>query len=236
MGASGRTDTAVIEVVYPDRVTRRTQRLIVIVLAVLLILPVGAVGLGQLLGPRSGDDEVQDTRAAVDPSDQPSRPQVQAPEEPAAMHEQTAEGAEATATYLLDSYEYMMASGDASPWAENIAPDCETCASMVNLVEMLDTQGGYLVDGGFTVDSTSFMGDAEPPTTGSVTADFTQAEGTLVDDPTKEPVSVPAGSGQVVMTLSWSDGSWTVTDFSDGSGGASDAGGAGGMGGTGGVG
>src|SRR5699024_10718677 len=87
------------------RVNRPAQRLIIIVIALVLVIPIGALGLNQLMGPRteepdpSAEEQPEDNRPTVDPAVQPQRPEISRPEEPAALTEQSAEGAQATLTY-----------------------------------------------------------------------------------------------------------------------------------------
>ncbi|WP_232820221.1 DUF6318 family protein [Brachybacterium sp. YJGR34] len=211
---------------------RPAQRLVVIALALLLVVPIGAVGLSQLLGPDQEDPAAEssapvDQRPEVDPADQPPRPELPRPEEPAGLTEQTAEGAEATLTYLLESYAYMMSSGDVSVWANSVDPNCQVCVTFLDNAALLAEQDGYMVGGAFEVQGTSFTGTGEPPATGEVTADFAQQESTIVDDPTRAPTPVDAVSGQIVAQIAWDGQRWRVTDMSLGAAegaGASDAG------------
>src|SRR5699024_6787439 len=133
------------------RVNRPAQRLIIIVIALVLVIPIGALGLNQLMGPRteepdpSAEEQPEDNRPTVDPAVQPQRPEISRPEEPAALTEQSAEGAQATLTYMLESYTYMMTTGDTSVWSESVDPDCQVCVSFLDNAEVLNEQGGYLV-------------------------------------------------------------------------------------------
>lgn len=205
------------------------QRLVVIVLALLLALPLGIAGIGAL---RGGDSSSQDTpvpegRRAMDPADQPPRPELPRPEDPPELTEQSAAGAEATLTHLLLSYDYMMSSGDTEVWRQSVNPKCRVCLSFLDNAEVLKDQGGYLVGGAFEVHDASFEGTGEPPATGTVTADFTQAESTLVDDPNLEPLPLESVSGQIIATVAWDGERWRVTDMAIAPpGGPSDGGGA----------
>src|SRR5690625_5653781 len=77
-------------------------------------------------GPEaSAEGQPEDNRPTVDPAVQPQRPEISRPEEPAALTEQSAEGAQATLTYMLESYTYMMTTGDTSVWSESVDPDCQ---------------------------------------------------------------------------------------------------------------
>lgn len=214
-----------------ERVNRPAQRIIIAVLALVLVIPLGAIGISSLMNP--GDDpsaaEQQqnpaDTRPTMDPADQPPRPEIAQPEPPAAMREQTSEGAQATVRYLLESYTYMMTTGDTSVWEESTDPNCSVCMSFLGNARVLHEQGGYLVDGEFTVETTSFQpagasgegqdaGAGEAPASGVATADFTQEASILVDDPTREATPLESVTGQIQAQMVWDGERWRVGDMS----------------------
>ncbi|WP_304502251.1 DUF6318 family protein [Brachybacterium sp. FME24] len=223
---------------------RPAQRIIIAVLALLLVVPIGVIGLNSALGPRDEEQQPEATsapenpenRPTADPADQPPRPDLPRPEEPAGLTEQSPEGAQATLTYLLESYSYMMSSGDVSTWENSVDQQCQVCVSFLDNAQLLAEQDGYLVDGDFVVHSTTFSGTGEPPATGEVVADFTQEHSLLVDDPNLQPNALEEISGQLIAQIAWDGERWRVTDMSiapegsgasdgGGSGGASDAGG-----------
>ena len=217
-----------------EGVNRPVQRLVVVALALVLLVPVGAIGISQLLNP-GGDEQASESptdpgnpenRPTVDPAEQPPRPDLPRPEEPAELTEQSAAGAEATVTYMLGSYDYMMSSGDISVWEDKVDPNCQVCVTFLQNAEQLAAQDGYLTGGAFEIHSTSFEGSGEPPASGTVTADFTQAESVLVDDPTLQSNAIEAVDGQLVARVSWDGERWRVGDMSIAppGGGASDAG------------
>src|SRR5699024_4810317 len=88
------------------RVNRPVQRVIIIALALLLVVPLGVMGLGGLLGPGGEEQTEQDPtaqdpqdpedRPTADPAEQPPRPDLPRPDEPAGLTPQSAEGAAAT--------------------------------------------------------------------------------------------------------------------------------------------
>jgi hypothetical protein len=204
------------------RVNRPVQRLVVVALAIVLLVPVGAIGISQLLNP-GGQEQASESatdpgnpenRPTVDPADQPPRPDLPRPEEPAELTEQSEAGAEATVAYMLGSYDYMMSSGDISVWEDKVDPNCQVCVTFLQNAEQLAAQDGYLTGGEFEVHSTSFEGTGEPPASGTVTADFTQAESVLVDDPTLQANAIEAVSGQLVARVAWDGERWRVGDMS----------------------
>lgn len=208
--------------------SRRTQQIIIAVIALALIVSVGAVGLSGLL--TSGQDEASDptdTRAAVDPSSQPDPSPTTAPAAPPEMSQQTAEGAQATLRYLLDTYAYMMATGDTAAWTQGVDPNCQVCVQFIANATQLHDQGGYGVGGEFTVTGTSFDGVGEPPASGTATADFTEAQQLIIDDPAKEPLAQDEIGGRIQAKMVWDGERWRVGDMSiaDAESGASDGGG-----------
>lgn len=198
------------------------QRIVIAIVALALVVPFGAFGLNSLLGP----DE--------NPSGQPDRPEYAEPELPPATTEQSEVGATETVRYMLDTYPYMMTSGDVTPWTDVIDPSCRVCTTFVGQAEQLDSQGGYLIDGEFTVSSAQFEGTGEPPETGTVTLQFTQEQSAIVEDETAPPFVLEEVSGELQAQVVWDEDRWRVTDMSlvpdaptsDGGGAASDGGGA----------
>jgi hypothetical protein len=226
---------------YPGRVSRRTQQIIIAVVALALVVPFGAVGLAQVFGNSNGKDSpaasaspsAEDTRPAVDPSSQPSPSPTKGPSFPEeAMSDQSSEGAQKVATYLLESYGYMMATGDVDGWMKLVDSNCQVCTSFLSNASQLHEQDGYQVGGEFSVTSSSFDGAGDPPTSGTVTVDVTQEDAQIIDDPNKQAAEVEGFSGQMQMKLNWDGSQWKVGDMSitgaDGASGsgASDGGGA----------
>lgn len=215
------------------------QRIVIAVVALVLVVPIGAVGVAQMLGGSGGAgssaaSDPADTRAAVDPAAQPRPSPTTAPAAPAALTEQTSEGAQATLRYVLETYAYMMATGDTAAWSSAIDPNCQVCVQFVAEATQLHQQGGWGVGGEFTVSATSFEGTGDPPASGVATADFQEAALAVIDDPAKEPLTQGALSGQIQARLAWDGERWRIGDLaiadaagpgvSDGGGAASDGG------------
>lgn len=194
--------------------SRRTQQIIIAIVAAALVIPFGALGIAQVLG---NDDEAQtassDGRETVDPADQPARPTIDLADPPEEMAEQTDAGAEAAVAYLLETYTYMMTTGDTSVWEAGSDDDCSVCQTFISNAQLLNEQGGYLVDGEFTVHSTSFTGVGEPPSSGTVTVEFTEEAGTLVDDPTLTPYALDEVNGAIEASVAWNGSQWKVGDM-----------------------
>lgn len=217
------------------------QQIIIIVAAIALVIPFGAVGLAQVFGRSSGTNEdsatanptAQDTRPAVDPSSQPEPSPTTGPKLPKpAMTDPSEKGAAEVGSYLLESYAYMMATGDTDGWMQVVDSNCQVCTSFLSNATQLHEQKGYEVGGEFTVESTSFDGAGDPPTSGTLTLEVTQKDATIVDDPNKQAQDVTGFTGEMQMKLNWDGKQWKVGDMSitgaDGASGtgASDEGGA----------
>lgn len=194
----------------------RFQKIAIALVAVLLIVPLGVVGMQQLFPKQeaSAPADPDDTRPAVDPASQPQKPELDKPDAPAAMTKQSGKGATATVRYLLAAYPYMMSSGDTSVWEPNIDPNCQVCVTFVANAKQLDKQGGYLVDGEFDTGKADFTGKGKPPVSGEVTLKFTEAEGTLVDDPTRPAQTLPEVDGTLTAQVAWDGKAWRVGDMS----------------------
>ena len=110
-------------------------------------------------------------------------------------------------------------------------PNCSVCVSFLANARTLNEQGGYLVDGEFTVESTSFEAAGDPsddaPVSGLATANFTQEASILVDDPTRQPIPLTEVTGQIQAQMVWNGERWLVGDMSflPAGGGPSDGGG-----------
>ena len=212
------------------------QKIVIVLIALVLAVPLGALGINQLTGPQTAQQE-QPERRRVDPDEQPQPTATTKPEAPAVLTEQTEDGANATLDYLLTSYPYMMATGDTSVWEPYVDPNCAVCQAFLSNARELDAAGGWMVGGEFTLHGTTFLGEGDPPTAGLATAPFSQASTLVVDDPNYEAIPVDALDGEITAAMSWDGDSWVVADMQlagpggapiDGGpsdGGASDAGG-----------
>lgn len=195
------------------------QKIVIVVAALSLVVPFGAIGLAQLFGDQQPSEEVTasdpaDTRAAVDPSSQPQPAPTTAPTPPPELTEQSSAGAQATLRYLLDSYAYMMATGDTTAWTQAVDPTCQVCVTFIANATRLNEQGGWSVGGEFSVTATSFQGVGERPASGTATADFTQGEQLIIDDPAKEPLTQPTVTATIQARMAWDGERWRIGDMS----------------------
>ncbi|WP_058234923.1 DUF6318 family protein [Devriesea agamarum] len=197
--------------------TRRTQRIIVGLLALALIVPVGALGIGQLFRSEIPDPAVSatptDPRPEVDPASQPKPSPTAAPPTVPGQDQRTLAGAEAAVRNLLGSYAYMMATGDVKLWQNLVAPECKVCSTFISNTQYLHSIGGYQVGGEFNITKTEGTVEGDPPTQASVTVDFTQNTAQLIDNPKKAPHQLQALNGRLTATFTWTDSGWKVKDM-----------------------
>lgn len=192
------------------------QKIVIAVVALALLVPIGALGLSSALTADPGQDPAASSGAtaapAVDPASQPSASPTALP--PAPQAGQDAHGAQATASYLLQTYAYMMATGDTAPWEARIDPGCQVCVQFVANAKKLHSEGGYSVGGEFTIAKVGFQGAGTPPATGTATVDFSQSTQQVITDPRQAGQTVPALTGRIQMKLAWDGKAWRVGDMS----------------------
>lgn len=197
----------------------RTQKLLVLILAAALVIPLGATGIASLWAGRDAQQETESAapttapRAEVDPASQPAPAPTAPPELPAGTDEQTAAGAEASLVALLDIYGYMMATGDIGYWTEHTSPDCAICSTFIDQTELLHTLGGYQAEAGIGTGETASETTDDPATSAHVEVRIVQEPGYLVDDPTLEAQPVYAATGIISAEMSWDGTKWVVDDM-----------------------
>ncbi len=159
--------------------SKTTQRIVVLIFALALIIPTALVRIGQLNGNDNSQvaDSARETRKPADPASQPKPTNTRAPD-PAkftGMNEPTEAGAKASADHLFAVYAYMIATGDTSQWEQFSAPECDECLAFSTQAATLHKQGGWIVGGDITLsnhditigkvgngDSTSEAGGQQP--------------------------------------------------------------------------
>ena len=155
----------------------------------------------------AGDD---DASGGEDPSEEPPPPpEVEAPERPAEMNEETVDGAIAAATYFMELYPYIYATGDLAEWDELSDDGCEFCDNSRELALDLTEGGGYATggeveifsaDGGGPYDDDVFavqLGIHFAPST------FVYADGVREDHGEAERPDFR-------LSMLWRDGAWVV--------------------------
>ncbi len=207
--------------------SKTTQRIVVLIFALALIIPAGLVGLGQFSQNNQGEQQVadsaQDTRKKVDPASQPTPTNTTAPSRAdfPSIDEESEAGAKATAQYLFAVYAYMIGTGDTDAWRELMDPSCEECVRFADNAEQLHAAGGWIVGGEITLSdekvtltkSEASDGDQQAA---KVDATFHEAPATLIDDPTREPATRGASSGKFSVGMRYVEGRWRVTSMAVG--------------------
>lgn len=208
--------------------SKTTQRIVVLIFALALIIPAGLVGIGQFTqndqGERQVADSAQDTRAKVDPATQPKPTNTTEPSRAdfPGIDDETEAGAKAATTYLFAVYAYMIGTGDTSAWRELMDPSCEECMRFADNAEQLHAAGGWIVGGEITLSDekvtlTKGNGASDgATTTAMVEAAFHEAPAKLIDDPTREPATRGASQGKFSVGLRFVDGHWRVTSMAVG--------------------
>nr|WP_275436501.1 DUF6318 family protein [Helcobacillus sp. ACRRO] len=185
---------------YCGAVSKSAQRLVILICALALVVPVGLVGFSNLnggadpsgeqnpsapadpsgsgQGGRAGQqDPSADPNAGrkkVDPASQPKPTATKKPAAPAAMSQPTDAGALATTDYLFAAYPPMIATGDVSQWGEIIAPECKECGAFMQNSAQLHQAGGWVVGGDITLtDPKAEVKKADGDPTASHTATVT---------------------------------------------------------------
>ncbi|MCT1867161.1 DUF6318 family protein [Dermabacter sp. p3-SID358] len=207
--------------------SKTTQRIVVLIFALALIIPAGLVGLGQFSQNNQGEQQVadsaQDTRKKVDPASQPTPTNTTKPNRAdyPGIDDESEAGAKSTATYLFAVYAYMIGTGDTAAWRELMDPSCEECMRFADNAEQLHASGGWIVGGEITLSDEKVTltkggasdGDA---TTAKVEATFHEAPAKLIDDPTREPATRGASSGKFTVGMHFVEGRWRVTSMAVG--------------------
>ena len=118
------------------------------------------IGMGVVLGGCSTPaPEVEKTPPVVSqapsptPTPTPTPTGPVKPERPADMDRTDEVGAAAAATYFLELYPYVMATGDIEEWGQvSMTETCELCTAVMGHVEDYVSSGNRYVGGGVSVD------------------------------------------------------------------------------------
>lgn len=151
------------------------------------------------------DDVTTDTGPTGEP------PEVEAPEVPPEMEADDATGAAAATWYFLELYDYTRASGDTALWEAMVTDDCGWCATVVDQVDQVYADGGYITGEGLSYDIS--LAEVELPSE--------NPHYVVRLDATEAPFQIVRGDGSVVdregqaleplaVGLEYSDGSFRV--------------------------
>jgi len=129
------------------------------------------------------------------------------PERPEAMATPSAEGAAAAASYFMQLYVYIYATGDTTTWREMSAETCEFCADSASDAEAVRASGKR---GGTAVEIVSAEGlELKQGEWFTAALRVTQPPTIETDATGQETQTSEGGTFDVDFAMTWADG-WTV--------------------------
>lgn len=155
----------------------------------------------------TGDD---DASGGEDSSEDPSQPpEVEAPERPAEMDEETVDGAIAAAKYFVELYPYIYATGDLAEWDALSDDGCEFCNNSRELALDLTDDGGYATGGAVEVFSEEGGGPYENDVYAiQLGVRFDRSTFRYADGEREEHGE--AERPEFRLSMLWRDGAWVV--------------------------
>ena len=141
--------------------------------------------------------------------DPPVPPEVEAPERPAAMDEETVDGAIAAAKYFVNLYPYVYASGNTDEWEQLSDDGCGFCSNVQERANRLHSDGGFSIGGAVEISTSDGGGPYEDEVytveLGVVieSSEFIYPDGTrtsyaAIEDP------------NFILSMHWEDSGWRV--------------------------
>lgn len=144
------------------------------------------------------------------PTAEPTDSVTAPPERPDAMSTPSADGAAAAASYFLQLYPYLHATGDLEAWKEMSADDCQFCNNVIVDVEQIFSEGSR--GAGSEVVITSSKGvEISAEDSYSATIELTQGASFIVGEDGREAKSGEYGEYSMYFALWWRDG-WIVRE------------------------
>lgn len=134
---------------------------------------------------------------------------MEAPEKPAAMSENTPEGAVAAAEYFISLYPYVYATGDLTEWDAMSEDSCVFCQSVHDKVTELHQGGGWADPWGQTTDVAYVGQDPNDSSTMAVKLIVNGTERTSHEQ-SGNASSAPKDNGVLVVQVHWSGRSWVI--------------------------
>ena len=191
----------------------------------------GALGtMGALAACSRGGDDVRDgggpsasagsasatASPTVDlPADQAAAREaalaMPAPQKPENMDENSSEGAIATATYFVQLYPYVYATGDLEQWKSMSRQDCLFCNSVITNVKELHESGGWKDPWVHTITQTGYSDPGPGSEYSRVDVAFDQ-EAAYTYDGTGAPPEVgePQTHTVLILAMKYTDGHWEI--------------------------
>ncbi|QOR72276.1 hypothetical protein IM660_08625 [Ruania alkalisoli] len=143
----------------------------------------------------------------MEPTDE--RPEVDPPERPVAMGEESVEGAIAAAEYFIELQEYVFATGSLEQWEQLSDDGCGFCVNVSEQIESHFADGGHIEGGEVEVYSRDGGGPYENGTyiaelgVRIASSEFVASDGTSMSYPgDDEP--------EFVFSMLWRDDAWIV--------------------------
>ena len=172
--------------------------------------PTPPVSQGPTTEPATDSTGDDDASGAEDPSDEPSQPpEVEAPERPAEMDEETVDGAIAAAKYFVHLYPYVYASGDLSQWEILSDDGCGFCSNVYDRTQELHGQGGFSVGGAVEISSSDGGGPYDDDVYTVELAVAIAASEFVYPDGTRTPYAA-IEDPTFLLTMRWENGAWRV--------------------------
>ena len=134
-----------------------------------------------------------------------------APEKPENMDENSSEGAIATATYFVQLYPYVYATGDLEQWKSMSRQDCLFCNSVITNVKELHESGGWKDPWVHTITQTGYSDPGPGSEYSRVDVAFDQ-EAAYTYDGTGAPPEVgePQTHTVLILAMKYTDGHWEI--------------------------
>ena len=194
----------------------------VLALSLLWALVACGRGGGVAQGSAGPPDSAESVSASASPtSDLPADQAAEreaalampAPQRPENMDENSSEGAIATATYVVQLYPYVYATGDLEQWKAMSQQDCLFCNSVITNVGKLHEAGGWKNPWTHTITQTGYADPGPGSEYSRVDVVFDQEASYSYDGTGAPPdVSEPATGTLLMLAMKYVDGHWAIRE------------------------
>jgi len=194
----------------------------VLALSLLWALVACGRGGGVAQGSAGPPDSAESVSASASPtSDLPADQAAEreaalampAPQRPENMDENSSEGAIATATYVVQLYPYVYATGDLEQWKAMSQQDCLFCNSVITNVGKLHEAGGWISPWTHTITRTDYLDPGPDSEYSQVDVVFDQEASYSYDGTGAPPdVSEPATGTLLMLAMKYVDGHWAIRE------------------------
>ena len=134
-----------------------------------------------------------------------------APQKPENMDEDSSEGAIATATYFVQLYPYVYATGDLEQWRSMSRQDCLFCNSVITNVKELHESGGWRDPWTQTVVQSGYSDPGPGSEYSRVDIAFDRDTTYTYDGTGGEPeVAEPHSYTVIIFAMKYTDGHWVI--------------------------